>query len=234
MDKSNNSTILYTIPKNTCLYRSIKTLYENPYDCLKPMFCKDTNKTGCYFAVESSVLSDFMTLEYNSNLYLYSFILKSELTTICGKYTNDENIKSHFETDINPLSFAYDLERINKDLPSYELFISDDDLKKVDIEFIEVKEISVLSIKNKYKEYHYKNIDFIINSIINTYNRNYDIYITEKIPTIIDGNKCLRLKYKMKEFKRDDNFIYIDYEVVYKCVSDGKISIKIEHIRYDI
>jgi len=177
-------------------YKDKKYFYEN--NIPKPTYDKfGTEKSGVYFAVINPTLSDFMTLEYNKDMFLYTYVLTDNIIVDCGKwkYTNNlENDKTntnnvllnHLEINLSVLSLNYDDNRLPT---SYEVFITEPDLNK--IKYIDKKFITVDDIKKKYKSYCLnKSMEEIINErfniTINFYNKEF-----------INGNNLLYDKYKV-------------------------------------
>lgn len=90
----NNNKII-TIKKGLHLYRS--TLFDIDKDKDKfdnnniPKLIYDENETGksgVYFSVINPTLSEFMTLEYNKDMFLYTYQLTDNITVNCGNNKN--------------------------------------------------------------------------------------------------------------------------------------------------
>lgn len=151
--KTYNEKFIY-IPEGITLYRSIsiskiKEQLDNNNNKPIPITCLDTGKKGSYFSIGTSVLSDFMTLEYNNDMILYKYKLNKSILVNNGKYAKSNKTLSHIEVNIKPVSLNYD----DAKLPlSLELFISEDDFNNNEnlISYLDNEIITVDSIKNKY------------------------------------------------------------------------------------
>lgn len=231
--KSNlGDIVLLQIPSGIILYRAIKNNYNNPYECLKPMKCNDTDKVGCYFSIGSSLLSDFMTLEYKSNLFLYSFVLKSNIVVVYGKYT-ESDIKSHLDDEVKPISFSYDFDKFKDEKPTFELFISEDLLRNTKIEFINVKEINVKSIRKKYKKYYYNTPDITMNELINFHNNYYENMRINKHILIYNNIRYIINDFHITCYRDDDNFLIMKIKCDMIDENNNKL-IKKNHLIFDL
>ena len=207
---------LIKLSKNLHLFRT--SLFDIDNNIPKPNYDKnETGKYGVYFSVITPILSHFMTLEYNQNLYLYTYQLTNDIFVNCGKYSyiendnNENNSKNHLDLDIRPISLNYNYDEMYKKIgPSYEVFISYEDLNK--IKFINKSFITINEVKNIYNKFCFNyNKDEIINieknNIINSYRFNF-INNNNDFVFIDDNNilnKCKILSISLYNQKEDDN-----------------------------
>ena len=219
---------LITIKKGLHLYRS--TLYDIERDKDKfdnnyiPLSINDveTEKEGVYFAVINPTISEFMTLEYNKDMYLYTYQLTENIEVNCGKYSDVNKSPNHLDINIRPISLNYDLEKLPK---SYELFISKKDLDK--IKFIKKDFITIKQIKEKYKEYCLNiskedYIDYVLNTTINSFN----VFI-ESEDIFMEKYKILNVKiYNVEE--KNEEILYDTILTLYN-IENNDYELKVYH-----
>ena len=142
---------LVTIYKDTILYRAAKTFEYYP----KCRECKDTGKIGVYFSFNHPQLSEMMTVEYNENLIISVYKLTQDIKVFEGKYTyrnhNYCNI-SHVDFEIIPITSF----NKNYKFDSFELFLTEEDLKYIEI--VDKYEFSVEDCIKKYRLYETENL----------------------------------------------------------------------------
>lgn len=224
-----NTNKIIPIKKGLHLYRS--TLFDIDKDkdkfdnnnIPKPIYDDETDKSGVYFSVINPTLSEFMTLEYNKDMFLYTYQLTDNITVNCGKYSNPEISENHIDIEIEPISINYKIEELP---PSYELFISEKDLNK--IKFISKKFISVNDIKNKYKDKclnisKKQYMNEIFNSTIYSYNKTY---INNEI---LFNKKYKVISVNIYNIKDIDNLITYDIILTLYNIETNDYDLKILH-----
>lgn len=131
------------ISAGSYLYRAAKTVEQHP----TPYECKDTGKTGIYFAFENPYLSEMMCVEYGKDLWVAKYEVVEDIENLSygkygftngysgryskpWKYVPPEDNLSHVDFDIYPVINDGGEYRDEPD-GHVEVFLTEKDLMKV-------------------------------------------------------------------------------------------------------